>query len=198
LRPPKILSRKNHPGRGGVPAQVLGSTAAPAVVRRALAVNSSREPKAFTMVWSACIAVADDEGVVGCARGGRAPQPRPGRNLWSIASQNIFQLRPAFILFRRGRQERHKKFNAKTQNRQGAKRLISFSSVPLRLCALALIPSAPMPLLTELEISTKRKTTNMPRLWRLGNRHRPERRASHHLRPLRRGGEAGQKIKSQS
>ena len=67
----------------------LGSTAAPAVVRRALAVNSSREPKAFTMVWSACIAVADDEGVVGCARGGRAPQPRPGRNLWSIASQNI-------------------------------------------------------------------------------------------------------------
>jgi hypothetical protein len=72
--PARNFIKKKPPRLRRRPGARFGSTAAPAVVRRALAVNSSREPKAFTMVWSACIAVADDEGVVGCARGGRAPQ----------------------------------------------------------------------------------------------------------------------------
>jgi len=37
----------------------------------------------------------------------RGFHPCPGRNLCRNAFQNIFQLRPAFILFRRGKQERH-------------------------------------------------------------------------------------------
>ena len=55
----------------------FGSTAAPAVVRRALAPNASHENQTICHGFDAPSAEADDEGVVGCARGGRAPQPCP-------------------------------------------------------------------------------------------------------------------------
>ena len=49
----------------------LGSTGASPVVRRALAVNISGAMKIIAQ--SPCRTNANNEGVVGCARGGRAP-----------------------------------------------------------------------------------------------------------------------------
>ena len=50
----------------------LGSTGASPVVRRALAANISGAMKIIAQ--SPCRTNANDEGVVGCARDGRAPQ----------------------------------------------------------------------------------------------------------------------------
>ncbi|MBI3851816.1 MAG: hypothetical protein HY298_16295 [Verrucomicrobia bacterium] len=57
----------------------MGSAAAPAAVRRALAPNRSRGKQ--TNNSDPALVEASDEGVVGTARGGRAPQkqfPRSG------------------------------------------------------------------------------------------------------------------------
>ena len=73
LRPPKVLSRKNHPGCGTSRRRLWGaqpprlSFAAPS--RQTLRANRRLSP----WFWQRR-AVADDEGVVGCARGGRAPR----------------------------------------------------------------------------------------------------------------------------
>ena len=60
--------------------------------------------------------------------------------------------------------------DAKPPRRKAAKAhsiCLSLPLVPLRLCAFALIPVPPMPLLTELVIFVKRKSTNMPHRRRL-------------------------------
>jgi hypothetical protein len=60
----------------------------------------------------------------------RRPTSPVRGDIFVESQPNIFKLR----------QQRHKKFNAKTQSRQDAKCLIEFSLVPLRHCAFALIP----------------------------------------------------------
>ena len=102
---------------------ILGSAAASDVVRCALAPNFFRP-----ITVSSASADADDEGVVGCTRGGRAPQcavirqyflPLPMRNEWGEdrgegnlwpAAKTLLSPTLSSIRWRRGRSNRRELF----------------------------------------------------------------------------------------
>ena len=76
------MAAKEHKER----KETMGSAAAPAAVRRALAPNTSRGEHT-NRFERAHAQEANDEGVVGCARGGRAPHFNTLRSLRSFAAK---------------------------------------------------------------------------------------------------------------